>query len=91
MKLEDALFNWLQIRLVSDARADDGAARETLAFFTEILREDHHLTQFEIANTDAAFITIRYEADGKTKTQMFDRASAEQLLGDINANPKFNE
>ena len=91
MKLQDALFNWLQIKIVADARDGDQAARETLGFFTQILHEDHRLSRFEITNRDETFITVKYETDGKIKTQMFDRLSAEQLLNDINANPKFNE
>ena len=90
MKLQDALFNWLQIRLVAEARPDDNAAKETEAFFAEILRDDHKLTDVRIAATEAMMIHIRYQQDGKTKMQMFDREHAEQLLRDINENPKYN-
>lgn len=91
MKLQDALFNWLQIRLVSDARPDDRAAGETVDFFAEILREDHQLQDVRIVRTDETMVHIRYVQDGKPKTQMYDREHAEQLLHDINDNPKYNE
>lgn len=90
MKLQDALFNWLQIRLVADARPDDNAAKETESFFAEILRDDHKLTGIRIDSVDETMIRLRYEQDGKTKLQMFDREHAEQLLSDIAANPKYN-
>lgn len=91
MKLEEALFNWLQITLVAEGRPDDGAARETVQFFEQILQEDHALEQFSIGNVDDTMYHITYAKEGKRKTQMFDREAAEQLLADINANPKYNE
>lgn len=90
MTLQDALFNWLQIRFVAEARPDDNAARETSDFFEQILREDHGVTQFEVAAVDETMIHVKYTADGKTKIQLFDREHAEQLLHDIEANPKYN-
>jgi hypothetical protein len=90
MVLQDALFNWLQMKMVSEARPDDGAAKETLDFFALILSEDHHLTEFGINGKDETMIYIQFVVDGKSKTQMFDRERAEQLLTDINSNPKYN-
>lgn len=90
MKLQDALFNWLQIRLVADARPDDSAAKETESFFAEILRDDHHLTDVNISRTDDTMVYVQYVLEGKSKTQMFDKEHAQQLLHDINENPKYN-
>jgi hypothetical protein len=90
MTLQDALFNWVQIHIVAEARPDDDAARETCSFFEEILREDHHVSQFAVSARDETMIHIRYEIDGRTKTQMYDRDHAEQLLRDIESNPKYN-
>ncbi|MEK3723714.1 hypothetical protein [Paenibacillus sp. FSL H8-0034] len=89
MRLEDALFNWLQIKIVAEARTDDMAAEETRLFFEEILRDDHGLTEFT-TSPDELRITISYEHEGIRKTLMFDRELAEQLLTDINSNPKYN-
>lgn len=90
MNLQDAIFNWLQIKIASDARPDDLAAKETAEFFESILREDHHLEQISITQ-DESMIHVRYETEGSSKVQMFDRQMVEQLLHDINANPKYNE
>lgn len=89
MNLQDALYNWLQIKLVADARPDDHAAKETLDFFELILREDHGLDSFEVSQTDDTMIHVRYGTDGKWKRQMFDRESAERLLADIEAEPRY--
>ena len=91
MTRQDALFNWLQIKLVADARPDDHAAKETLAFFEEILREDHQLVNFHIARMDDTMYYVHYEVDGTAKKQMYDRELADKLLEDINSNPKYNQ
>ncbi|MDF2721684.1 MAG: hypothetical protein K0Q59_1359 [Paenibacillus sp.] len=90
MKLQDAIFNWLQIRVVADARPDDNAAKETEAFFAEILRDDHHLKNIRIDKIDDTMVHIRYEQDDKPKIQMFDKEQVMQLLQDIIDNPKYN-
>jgi hypothetical protein len=89
MKLEDALFNWLQIKIVAEARSEDEAAEETRLFFEQILREDHAVTDFETTR-DATMYHISYTVEGKRKRLMFNQESVEQLLADINSNPKYN-
>ncbi|MFC4778490.1 hypothetical protein ACFO9Q_16980 [Paenibacillus sp. GCM10023252] len=90
MRFEDALFNWLQIQIVADARPDDGAASETRDFFLEILTEDHGVTSISIEKLDDTMIHIRYEHEGRTRLQLVPREAGEQLLSDIKANPKYN-
>lgn len=91
MKLQDALYNWLQIRMVADARPDDKAALDTCEFFAAILREDHQVSEFGITAIDDTMVHVRMVMEGKPKKQMFPREAAEQLLHDINSNPKYNE
>lgn len=90
MKLEDALFNWLQIKLVADARQTDSAARETERFFFDILCDDHLLKNLKVVEDDAAY-HLQYEVDGTVRTQKFHRELAEKLLTDIRSEPKYNE
>jgi hypothetical protein len=90
MVLQDALFNWLQMKIVSDARPEDGAAKETLDFFGIILSEDHHLSEVTVGVEDKSKLYIEFLIDGERKKQLFDRERAEQLLTDINSNPKYN-
>lgn len=92
MKLQDALFNWLQMRIVLAARPDDWAAGETLAFFEEILVEDHKLSALSTARTDEDMIEVRYcDEAGSSQTVRFPREMAEKLLTDIQAEPKYNQ
>ncbi|WP_138751939.1 hypothetical protein [Paenibacillus sinopodophylli] len=90
MKLEDALFNWLQIKVVAVGRPDDQAALETLTFFEQILSEDHGLSNYVIMKTDDTMIHVKYEKDGRSKLQLYPRELGEQLLTDIESNPKYN-
>lgn len=90
MKLDDALFNWLQIHIVAEARPDDKAALDTERFFAQILKEDHQVERFEIVKTDDTMVHLRYEQDGRSKLQLYPREAAEQLLADIASNPKYN-
>jgi hypothetical protein len=90
MRLQDALLNWLQIHLVAEARPEDQAARETVRFFEEILREDHGLTDFTVDASDETMMHVRYTVDGTTKRQMFDRELAGQLLTDILSEIKYH-
>lgn len=91
MKLQDAFFNWLQMHIVSQARPDDEAAKETLDFFTLILHEDHGISHMEIVDeSDRMKIHIAYEQESIKSKQSFDRESAEKLLDDINSNPIYN-
>jgi len=90
MRLEDALFNWLQIRLVEDGRENDRAAADTRTFFEQLLTEDHGVTNLTIEHTDESSVHLRYDIEGHSKLQMIPRELAEQLLRDINSNPKYN-
>lgn len=90
MKLEDAIFNWLQMKIVADARPDDGAANETLLFFETILVEDHKLEQYAVDRIDDYAYYIQFNQDGKRRELKYDVELAERLLSDINSNPKYN-
>lgn len=91
MRLQDAIYNWLQIKLVADARPDDLAARETEQFFAEILTEDHKAGDVRIAQSDETKYYVEYVFEGELVTRAFDREAADQLLSDIESNPKYNE
>lgn len=91
MKLRDALYNWLQMKIVSEQRPEDGAAAETLQFFETILTEDHHLTHYAITDSTDTSYTVHYELDGALASERFDRELAEQLIQEISSNPKYNE
>lgn len=90
MKLQDALFNWLQMKIVAEARPQDQAAQDTLEFFQTILQEDHKLGQLTVESTDTDY-EIVYDEGDQRQVKKFNREWAEQLLREIEDNPKYNE
>ena len=46
--VQDSLYNWLTIKVVSDARPEDIAATETEEMFLSILKEEHGITDLMI-------------------------------------------
>ena len=85
----DALFYWLQMKWIVSERPDDEAARETLAFFAQILSEDHRLKSFDVSSEDEGKVYITYAGadDEAARTVWFDRESVEQLNRDMFGSP----
>ncbi|MGA9172656.1 MAG: hypothetical protein WBZ33_01575 [Thermoactinomyces sp.] len=90
MQLKEALFNWLQIQIVWEARSSDRSARDTVYFFEEMLREDHQVTKLEKTAEKDQYV-VKYEQNGEIHTETFSREAAEQLIKDIMAEPKYNQ
>ncbi|WP_313779395.1 hypothetical protein [Paenibacillus larvae] len=49
------------------------------------------MTEFHVALKDEEYIQVDYVRDGELFSQQFDRAFSEQLLIDINSNPKYSD
>jgi hypothetical protein len=90
VKLQDALFNWLQIQVVADARPDDRSAQDTAAFFHEMLTEDHRVTELVYRKENEVYL-LSYELEGETKIQRYDAEAVESLLLAIESEPKYNQ
>jgi hypothetical protein len=90
MKLDDALFNWLQIRVVADARPHDRSAADTADFFEEILIQDHQVSALAYEADEESYL-LRYQVNGEARTQRYDRERVDALLVAIENEPKFNE
>ncbi|MFS1513496.1 hypothetical protein VQL36_13790 [Chengkuizengella sp. SCS-71B] len=91
MNLQDAFFNWLQMKVVYKARPNDASALKTLEFFESILIEDHHLTNIDMClSDDDLMYQVTYTQKDEVKTKKFDREIVDQLLEEINSNPKYN-
>lgn len=89
MKLEDAIFNWLQISAVHEIRPDDLSAKDTVNFFNKILFEDLNLKNVRYERGPLNY-TVFYEHDGKEEKKIFDIGLVNKLLQDIENEPKFN-
>lgn len=90
LRMENALFNWLQIHVVSKARPDDQAAQNTADFFYSMLVEDHRLQDVEVEADDTMY-SVRYKLEGEAQSKRYPREVVDQLLRDIEAEPRYNE
>ncbi|RAL25984.1 hypothetical protein [Thermoflavimicrobium daqui] len=90
MQLKDALFNWLQIQIVWEARPSDRSARDTVLFFTEILREDHQVSDLEKREEESEYV-ISFRQHDEMLSYSFPKEAAEKLLSDIVSEPKYNQ
>ncbi|RAK23216.1 hypothetical protein B0I26_101170 [Anoxybacillus vitaminiphilus] len=85
--LQDALYNWLTIKVVADARPNDQAARETERFFAEILKNDFQVTNLHTTKDETMYF-ITYEQDEQPKTTRFPAELIEVMLEQINSEPE---
>lgn len=89
MKRDDALFNWLQIQVVADARPDDQSALNTASFFREMLREDHEIMELSYRQDDDWYVL-----SGRTQSEEWESRypleSVESLLIAIRNEPRYN-
>ncbi|MBG9799916.1 hypothetical protein O0555_10185 [Brevibacillus laterosporus] len=88
MRLADALFNWLQIRVVMDLRKNDRSASDTEAFFQQILREDHKIDQLQVQIEESRYL-VTYTIDNEQHEMTFDREAVDVLLTAIQNEPKY--
>ncbi|MDR6224851.1 hypothetical protein [Desmospora profundinema] len=90
MTVKEALFNWLQIKVVSDARPQDRSAEETTRFFHHILKEDHGVEEIQVRLEKDGY-HVRYRQSDHQQEVRYDREQVEQLLISIEAEPKYNQ
>ncbi|MDA8353897.1 MAG: hypothetical protein M0Z65_12120 [Firmicutes bacterium] len=90
MNLRDALFNWLQIMVVQEARPRDRSAVETARFFRHILEEDHGVEEIKVEREQEEY-RVSLDRNGEEERFQFDREQVEQLLSSIEAEPKYNQ
>ena len=91
MDLRTAIHSWLQIRIVSEARPEDDAAKKTFDFFGEIVSQDFGVTDLTVVpySEEDDSIQLTYKVNGEASSISFDREMTEKLLLDIEANPKY--
>jgi hypothetical protein len=85
--LQDALYNWLTIKVVADVREDDIAAQETTQLFYEILTEDYGLSQIEIEKGDQMY-QVHYVVEGEQKKTRFPVELIDVMLDQMEAEPE---
>ncbi|MBU8906732.1 hypothetical protein [Desertibacillus haloalkaliphilus] len=90
MNIQDAIYNWLSIKVVADARPDDDAARDTYEFFDEMLTNDLEIEKVEITQDDVLYY-VHYWIAGEEHKKQYPIELIDALLDSINAEPKYNE
>ncbi|WP_085507978.1 hypothetical protein [Thalassobacillus devorans] len=84
--LQDAVYNWLTIKVVAENRPDDLSANETADFFYEMLKEDHHLTDIEI-HRDEEMYQVECITEDKVRKFRFPTELIELILNQIEEEP----
>ena len=87
MKLQDALYNWLSIKVVCDERPDDTAARDTEMFFMQILQDDHQVNINAVTKMEP-FYFVEYKVGDEMKKQRFPIELIDIMVDQIQLEPE---
>jgi hypothetical protein len=85
--LQDALYNWLTIKVVSDERPEDFPAVETKELFEDILITEHGLKNIQVLKDERMYI-VNYEKAGEEKISRFPIELIEVMLNQIKDEPE---
>lgn len=85
--LQDAVYNWLSIKIVADHRPEDTAARETTAMFYDILKSDFNMEQVDVYSDEEKYVVDIQTSDEK-KTYHFPRELIDSMIEHINREPE---
>jgi hypothetical protein len=84
--IQDALYNWLTIKVVAEARPDDQAAQETLQLFQKILEEQHRLENILVEKNEVMY-SVTFMKDGIEKQLKFPIELIEAMLQQMEQEP----
>ena len=85
--LQDALYNWLTIKIVTDERPDDAAAVETEQMLYDLLTNEHFVSDI-VVTKDEEMYYVQLDQNGGNKNYRFPRELIEVILNQINAEPE---
>ncbi|WP_449539873.1 hypothetical protein [Ferdinandcohnia sp. Marseille-Q9671] len=85
--LQDAIYNWLTIKIVAEARPDDTAARDTFELFEDILVNEFKLKDISIQKDEVMYL-VTYKIDGEVKSARFPTELIEVMHDQIQKNPE---
>lgn len=88
MNLQDMIYNWLTIDVVLKARPNDEAALETMQLFTNMLLEEHSVQDVSYGKKEEWY-EVSFTQGEKERSYRFPNEMIEQLLAEIEANPKM--
>ena len=85
--LQDALYNWLSIKVVCDRRPDDQAAKDTFQLFDQILQNDHKVEKVYVKKDGMMYI-LEYEIGGERKTSQFPIELIDIMINQMEEEPE---
>ncbi|MDX8359944.1 MULTISPECIES: hypothetical protein [Bacillaceae] len=85
--LQDALYNWLSIKVVADSRKNDSAAQDTYALFTNILVDEHGLSNISVTKDEIMYY-ISYSQNGSDFKNRFPIELIHVMLDQIELEPE---
>ena len=85
--LMDAVYNWLTIRIVYDARPEDTAARDTVHLFEQTLVADHGVDRYSYEKKDGWY-TVVFTKDGNADELRFREEMVEIMLKQVLSHPE---
>lgn len=85
--LQDALYNWLSIKVVSDARPIDTAAEKTTKMFREMLEKDYEISSLKISQDEELYYIV-YIQKGQEFKHRFPKELIDCMLNSINEHPE---
>ena len=84
--MQDAVYNWLTIKAVSDVRPTDLAAVETEKLFFSILETEHAITDIAVEK-DEEMYHVTFKKSGNPEKLRFPRELIEVMINQINEAP----
>ncbi|MFP3411863.1 hypothetical protein SB773_09645 [Bacillus sp. SIMBA_074] len=85
--VQDALYNWLTIKTVAEARPDDSAAQETYVLFRNMIYEEHKLRNVEVEKNEEMYL-ITYGIEGEIRCARFPVEAIDCFLDQMNREPE---
>ena len=85
--IQDAIYNWLTIKVVNDHRPEDTAANETVLWFEHTLQDKFNLTDYHYKKSDGWYI-VSYKVEETMNEFRFPEDMVEIMLNQILQNPE---
>lgn len=85
--LQDAIYNWLTIKVVVDARPNDTAALDTVSLFEDILVNEFKVKDLVVHKDDVMYL-VTYKIDGEEKNARFPVELIDVMHDQIQENPE---
>ena len=85
--VQDAIYNWLTIKVVIDHRPEDTAAKETVLWFENTLQEKFGISDYHYKKSGGWYI-VTYKNEESVNEFRFPEDMIEVMLNQILQNPE---